>query len=648
MKRALLIGSEVHGLRGVANDLCSMEAVLRDVWGFDDIQVCEGTDASRAGILSALEALIGRATAQDIAVVYYSGHGGRAREIDLGEKRYRNAEPLPEFIAPTDIDHSQEGDFRGITSLEMSLLAAELWQKTGNVTTIMDCCHSGIMVRGPGATRGKKRRPTAIARFLPDCSIGIAGHLTELKQSQRMTLVKDGKASRIVRVSACTPAQVAYETENDEGEITGILTQALQHELAVVHGKSLSWRFVGTQITTAMRGRRMGRPQNPTINGPIDRLVFGLHKQNTQGVAAIYYNKGKTRGDKSRTLCLQAGSLVGVHEGDEYVIMPLHRPLSPVEERRASATVDKVYPGYSTLTITSRKNPNEILISSSPARLVKTNRPTVPVIVNRLAESKGDLRQAIAESMYLHVAGPGDEDSAVAEIDALDDGLALSINHSPLEQKSERKPMWSKPRPTTPEGIQALVGDLERWAHARTLLALGGTSEPTGFASDFIIDWGHVVEGKGVRCDGQGVTLYQNDHLYVRLYNPGARKVYASVFHVGLTGDIALLTSVSGAGIELEPERQWLVGTRYSRLKGWPLGWPLEAADDGPRVEHLVAVLSDRPLDLRVLETAEPKERRVRDVIVGLKIRDRLRYRVERIDYRLSPERRPSSPEGSL
>lgn len=649
MKRALLIGSPLignkdHELHGVANDLNSMTSVLGDKWAFDEITRCEGADATRAGILDALRELIGRASRKDVAVIYYSGHGGRAREVDLGEKRYRNAKPLPEFIVPTDIMESAEGDFRGITSLELSMFATELWQKTRNVTTIMDCCHSGIMVRGPGPKRGeKKKRPTLKARFLPDCSSGIASHLAELKRNkEHMALVEHGKGARIVRVSACTPAQVAFETENEQGKIAGILTDSLQGELERVHGESLSWRYVGDQISSVVRRRRLARRQNPSISGPIDRLVFGLHTQTTQGVAAIYYDKRETRDSRAkRTVCLQAGYLVGVCKGDEYTIMPPHKPFSPDEDRRATATVVDVFAEYSNLEISDKKDSKEVLISSSPARLVKSNRQKSPVALNVSEESGRGLRQALAKSMHVGEAGPGDEKSAIAEVDEQEDGFVLSIKHPPLEQESGKKPMWAKPWPNTAEGIQALVGDLERWAHARMLMDLGGKNASQSFAPKAIIEWGRVVDGKGHLCEGKNVTLYQNDNLYVRLHNKGSQHIYASVFHVGLTGDIALLTSVSGAGIELDPGKEWLVGQRYSRLKGQPLGWPDDAADDGPRIEHLVAVFSDRPLDLRVFETAEPKERRVRDVIAGRKGRDKLRYRVERIDYHLSPERRP-------
>ncbi len=641
MKRALLIGSEVHGLKGVTNDLDSMEAVLREVWGFEDIVRCEGSDATRAGILSSLESLIDRASRGDIAVVHYSGHGARAREIDLGEKRYRNAEPLPEFIVPTDIDATKEGDFRGITSLELSMLARKLWRRTGNVTTIMDCCHSGIIVRGSAHDEAKP-----MVRFLPNCSVGIGSHLAAVKESLGTALPAHAKASRIVRLSACTPAQVAFEAKNEEGRITGALTHAVQRLLREVHGQNLSWRFVSTQLSIALRARRLGRRQDPSISGPIDQLVFGRHEQRTQGIAAIYYNR-ELRVDKAKTLCLLAGSLVGVHPGDEYLLMPNNRPFWPDEERRATATVAKVFPDYSTLTLTSTKKPNEILVNGAPARLVKTSRPTAPVTVSFAAEANRALCQALAESMYLHMATANEVGSAIATVDELDNGFAVSIKRPPLEQSHERVRMWSNPRPNTSEGIQALVADLERWAHAYMLLSLGEKSQAAGFASKFSIEWGHVIGGEARLCNEADRILYQNDHLYLRLCNPGSRKVYASVFHVGLTGDIALLTSDRASGIEMETGKEWLLGTTYRGLQGWQLGWPLDAADDGPRVEHLVAVLCERPLDLSVLETAKPQPRTVRHAILG-EAHYRLRYRVERIDYRLSPERRPGSPDSAL
>lgn len=77
-KRALLIASQLPSLCGQANDLDTMESVLRS-YGFVSTRCFSHGlapyTATRAGILEAWEALINDTCPGDAVVIYYSGHG---------------------------------------------------------------------------------------------------------------------------------------------------------------------------------------------------------------------------------------------------------------------------------------------------------------------------------------------------------------------------------------------------------------------------------------------------------------------------------------------------------------------------------------------------------------------------------------------
>ena len=75
--RALLIGSQIGGLSGVHTDVDVVQKILQP-FGFANCVVLTGKDATREGILGAYERLISDHRPQDAAVIYYSGHGGRA------------------------------------------------------------------------------------------------------------------------------------------------------------------------------------------------------------------------------------------------------------------------------------------------------------------------------------------------------------------------------------------------------------------------------------------------------------------------------------------------------------------------------------------------------------------------------------------
>ena len=117
-------------------------------WDFT-LQLCKGLNATRNGILAKYDELIQNTAFNDATVIYYSGHGGLAvnpkyqpmEDLGVLSPRYH------QFIVPVDMEETNDEDFRGITSLELSKLLAELTSRSKNVTIIMDCCHSARMSR---------------------------------------------------------------------------------------------------------------------------------------------------------------------------------------------------------------------------------------------------------------------------------------------------------------------------------------------------------------------------------------------------------------------------------------------------------------------------------------------------------------------
>src|SRR4051794_12434084 len=85
-RRALLIGINNYPkfpperqLHGCVNDVNLMGTTLRDHFGFPDANITflRDAQATRAGILSALDALVAATNSDDLVVVSYSGHGSQ-------------------------------------------------------------------------------------------------------------------------------------------------------------------------------------------------------------------------------------------------------------------------------------------------------------------------------------------------------------------------------------------------------------------------------------------------------------------------------------------------------------------------------------------------------------------------------------------
>src|ERR1051326_1025907 len=127
-RKALLIGAQTGGLTGVDNDVKSVADALTQR-GFA-VTRCEAENASRVGILDAYERLITDAGPDDAVFVYYSGHGGFYQPPDYATVVRPRA--ALQYIVPFDFDESPDGDFRGITSIELSLLLRRLTDKTRN------------------------------------------------------------------------------------------------------------------------------------------------------------------------------------------------------------------------------------------------------------------------------------------------------------------------------------------------------------------------------------------------------------------------------------------------------------------------------------------------------------------------------------
>lgn len=156
-KRALLIASTYKDLQGPLNDVESMASAL-EAWGFQITRCC-GKDATYQGILDAWKKIIGETRSRkDTVLIYYAGHGGLVEDTadtiaPSTAARYQFIVPIDYLAdASSDTEHPDAGTaglFNGILDIEMAHLLYSTTQRTRNVTTIFDCCHSGSMVRDP-------------------------------------------------------------------------------------------------------------------------------------------------------------------------------------------------------------------------------------------------------------------------------------------------------------------------------------------------------------------------------------------------------------------------------------------------------------------------------------------------------------------
>jgi hypothetical protein len=143
-------------LNGCRNDLDAVYSIIRSRFYFaaQNIDTLVDESATRVGILHAIDHLLRRCNAGDIAFIYYAGHGSQVKNSLSRTK----ANQLDETIVPSDTWGVGVLDIR---DKELSRRFNEFIDKKVKLTVIFDCCHSGSISRGPNLRPGK-------LRFMPE------------------------------------------------------------------------------------------------------------------------------------------------------------------------------------------------------------------------------------------------------------------------------------------------------------------------------------------------------------------------------------------------------------------------------------------------------------------------------------------------
>lgn len=573
-RKALLIGSQTGELSGVDNDIASMTAAL-ELWGFA-VTPCAATTATRAGILDAYERLITDAAADDAIVIYYSGHGGYCRQRN-SDSTYRPGTAM-QFIVPTDFDDSSEGDFRGIMSVELSILLARLTGKTKNVTVALDCCHAAHMSRDDG------RRPVVKAHPRPVSYDLVAGHLDALQRRGRgFDLFTPPSNPWAVRIVACAPEQSAYEYDNAHGVRSGMLTDALTQALTEAHAGDLrvSWSTivdrVRQRVLTCMPAQR------PEAEGPAHRLVFETVE--ADGVATLPV---VVSGDR---VSLEGAALLGVRVGDEFAVMPADSPGVDDATRIGDVVVDEVHATSASGELRLRQQGTAVPLGAR-AYQTKAAADAMPVRLPEGGEAATALAKQIEQSPLLRAAGPAEASPVEVREDEAGH-LTIWDTAGPLHP----------PRATDPADLAQIVRNLRLLARANALRYL---SEDAGHALDTPLDveFGLVDGGETQSLPISGAILYLGQRIYIRVRNNGKQTVYVSLVDIGVSSKVTLLNQASPGGEAVDPGATYTFGWNYVKdvLQGSRLDWPEGLGRDVPRPETVIVLVTSQPQNLRALE----------------------------------------------
>ena len=349
-RRALLIGvtryanlPEKHHLRGPAGDVAMLARLLREKMRFPADQVTELTETAgakapsrlptRANIDRAIQELSAACQDGDSVVLFLAGHGSQqpaskdsaAQELDGFDEVF-----LPRDAAPWD---AKLGRLQGAyVDDDIQSWVTKLRARGASVCLIVDTCHSGTMLRGPGE---QVRQISPAELGIPADLLARTKATAEAHQSGGKTRGSHGlhdaawqlaQGPGVVAIYACQPDEVTIEERlprrTASAEPHGlfsytfcqVLTQAVESS-----SRPLTYR----ELVGRVRRRycELGRDSpNPLAEGTdLDREIFGDRiwpgRSTIRLVAENHINAGAVQG-------LTADSILALYaeEADEQPI----------------------------------------------------------------------------------------------------------------------------------------------------------------------------------------------------------------------------------------------------------------------------------------------------------------------------------------
>jgi len=251
-------GASWIDLHGPSVDVATIQVLLQQKYGFQNIRALDEQEATRQGILAAINQLVSDTQPGDLDVFYYSGHGSRRLDTLSSKNQF------DETIVPIDAWKGAED----IRDKELALLFDKIiYEKHAHLTAIFDSCSSGTMARGI---------TNAVQRALPydDRDVALekasdASTVTETDLNQQIP--QDGDA---IIVAASGPAESAVEAKYpDDGQFHGAFTRALVRVLRS-SPPNLSGNDVIADVTSLLHADPVP-PQQPSIEGRGEQSLFG-------------------------------------------------------------------------------------------------------------------------------------------------------------------------------------------------------------------------------------------------------------------------------------------------------------------------------------------------------------------------------------
>jgi caspase domain-containing protein len=615
-KWALLIGINQYPmfaprgqLSGCVSDVQVMRQVLTESFSFPTEHVTVVTDdqATREGILAAMNGLLERVGNDDVVVFHYSGHGSQMTDVEGDEP-----DGLDETIVPYDSGREPHEN-RDIKDDEIYLWIQKLTMKTSNLTLIFDCCHSGNIVRDSfgGEARWVEpdlRPPDELPPSpIPAEARALLEGGRDLGPSGWLPL-----GERYTLLAGCRSNERSFEIEEPAGIRHGALTYFLAQEL-----RSLQSGATYRDVFEAAAPRVSSRfnDQHPQLEGARDREVFGVRWIKPMPFVPVLNRTGDL-------VVLGGGAVCDLREGSQWALYPAGtKAVQPGEEPLGTLSVTKVRAVTSEGRLLSESRPGAVVVGSRAVEEIHPIESRMSVEVVPLVERGRDVQallEGLGRSRLVRPAASGETGQARVYLLAPRSKVCAETPVPMLGALSEET--WAvvgengdlamPPHRRSESGVTSLVLDnLERMARFRLTLRLRNVRTAlTGKVNAELLRWvGGTLEQPEVGKGGDTV-FHEGDRLVLRISHEYERPLFIYVLDLGLTGRIELVYPVSGAeGDPLNPKQHLDIGAREGEdlVLYMPEEFPFDrcapCGESPEGVETLKVIATTHPTDFSPL-----------------------------------------------
>lgn len=497
------------------------EALLNQGFEEKNINLLINEQATKAGIIKAIEELKSKLKSGDIVVIHYSGHGQQIFD-DNGDEIDGKDEALVPFDAWVKYTFNYKGE-NHLRDDELGNIIANFRNTLGSkgqLLFILDSCHSGSTTRG-GKARGGK------ATFAPDDWNALENDKTKGSAMVERTTVNPDAAPFIL-ISGASADELNYEY-NGFGSLSYAFSKAMT-EL----GSDFTYRQLFSKIATNMNV--ISPKQTPTIEGDVDYKLFNGDYVKQQP----YFEIAKI--PNVNMIHINAGKIQGLFEGTTVKIVP--SGTTKVDDKNV----------VSTGTITkSNFNLSYIKLDKS---LSSTNTKEFWVIIDK--QSYGDIAIKVyfdenvkdnniktGVSNYLKDNKLGSVVTNVQESDVI---LESQNNTIELKTPNGTKDLDADENTRGASTLEDINQKLFNFAQGQYLKNLSlknlayeiefkllpiNYADATGKVGDLI------EETKNINEAGIFEVVPEKDHVVLQVTNKSKKTLYISIIEINSKGEIA-------------------------------------------------------------------------------------------------------------